>query len=91
MDDFLAKGRKARCFRAFKLFAENAGSKMLEARSKKKIQIDVDAKVDAAKIKQEFLEGMIRELEEKYRIELRKKALIKDQLDRKYLKGAAQI
>jgi hypothetical protein len=59
MDDFIAKGRKARCFRAFKLFAENAGSKMLEKRSKQKVEIDVLAKVEAAKIKQEFLEGMI--------------------------------
>lgn len=43
------------------------------------------------KLKQEFLEGMITELEEKYRIELRKKALIKNQLDEAYHKGAAAI
>ena len=59
MDDFVAKGRKARCFRAFKLFAENAGSRMLWERTKKKIEIDVAAKVEAAQLKQEFLEGMI--------------------------------
>jgi len=51
MDDFIAKGRKARCFRAFKLFAENAGSQMLRARTFKKIKIHVEAKVEAAKIK----------------------------------------
>jgi len=91
MDDFVAKGRKARTFRAFKLYSEVAGSRMLMARTRKKIEIDVDAKIEAAKIKQEFLEGMIKELEEKYRIELRRKALIKDQLDKKYLAGANAI
>jgi len=39
----------------------------------------------------EFLESMIRELEEKYRIELRKKAILKNQCDQAYLRGVSAI
>ncbi len=34
---------------------------------------------------------MIRELEEKYRIELRKKAILKNQCDQAYLRGVSAI
>jgi len=38
-------------------------------------------KVDERQNELEFLEAMIKELEEQYRIELRKKALLKSQCD----------
>ena len=50
---------------------------MFEKRIKEKVVIEVDAKVIEKKNQLEVLEGMIRELEEKYRIELRKKAILK--------------
>ena len=34
---------------------------------------------------------MVRELEEKYRIELRKKAILKNQCDQAYLRGVSAI
>ena len=37
--------------------------------------------VEERKSEKEFLEAMIRELEEQYRIELRKKAILKSQCD----------
>lgn len=63
--------------KAFKLFAQIAGNRLYERRIKEKVMIEVDAKVIEKKNQLEFLEGMIRELEEKYRIELRKKAILK--------------
>lgn len=39
--------------------------------------IQVDAKVDEKKNQLAFLEAMVKELEEKYRIELRKKSILK--------------
>jgi len=41
------------------------------------VTIEVEAKVIEKKNQLEFLEAMIHELEEKYRIELRKKAILK--------------
>lgn len=63
--------------KAFKLFAQIAGNKLYERRVKEKVTIEVEAKVIEKKNQLEFLEAMIRELEEKYRIELRKKAILK--------------
>ena len=54
-----------------------AGNKNYEKRVLQKIQIEVDAKVIEKKNQLKFLEDMIREMEEKYRIELRKKAILK--------------
>jgi predicted DNA-binding protein (UPF0278 family) len=54
---------------------------MYKRRVEEKITIEVKAKVQEKKIQLEFLEAMIRELEEKYRIELRKKAILKNQCD----------
>jgi len=39
----------------------------------------------------EFMESMIKELEERYRIELRKKAILKNQCDQAYLRGVSAI
>jgi hypothetical protein len=76
-DDFFDIGLKRRGVKAFKLFAQVAGNRLFEKRIKEKVVIEVDAKVIEKKNQLEFLEGMIRELEEKYRIELRKKAILK--------------
>ena len=54
---------------------------MYERRVKERITIEVKAKVEELKNQQEFLEAMIKELEEKHRIELRKKAILKNQCD----------
>ena len=43
------------------------------------------------KRQQEFLESLIRELEEKHKIELRKKAVLKNQCDQAYLRGVSAI
>lgn len=53
--------------------------------------IEVDAKVIEKKNQLIFLEEMIRELEEKYRIELRKKVILKSQCDQAYLRGVSAI
>lgn len=80
-DDFYNQGLKRRAMKACKLFAQIAGNKLYEKRIKEKVTIEVDAKVIEKKNQLEFLEAMIRELEEKYRIELRKKAILKSQCD----------
>ena len=56
-----------------------------------RITLEVKAKVQEKKNEQEFLEALIKELEEKYRIELRKKAILKNQCDQAYLRGVAAI
>ena len=40
--------------------------------------LEVKAKVEEMQAQQEFLEALIKELEEKHRIELRKKAILKN-------------
>ena len=82
---------KRRGVKAFKLFSQIAGNRLYERRVKEKVNIEVDAKVIEKKNQLEFLEAMIRELEEKYRIELRKKAILKSQCDQAYLRGASSI
>lgn len=77
--------------KAFKLFAQIAGNRLYERRVKEKVNIEVDAKVIEKKNQLEFLENMIKELEEKYRIELRKKAILKSQCDQAYLRGVSAI
>lgn len=80
-----------RALKHIKLFAQVAGNRMYERRMKEKITIEVKAKVEEKKNQQEFLEAMIKELEEKYRIELRKKAILKNQCDQAYLRGVSAI
>ena len=91
LDQFKKRGLIMRGFKAFKLYTQFAGNKMYEKRKKEKITIEVDAKVEEKKHQLAFLEQMIRELEEKYRIELRKKAILKSQCDQAYLRGVSAI
>lgn len=74
-----------------KLFASVAGNRMYKRRREQKINVEVQALVGAKKEELEYLESMIRELEEKYRIELRKKAILKNQCDQAYLRGVSAI
>lgn len=80
-DQFYKQGLRRRVFRGLKVFAQMAGIKNYEKRLRQKIQIEVDAKVIEKRNQLQFLEDMIREMEEKYRIELRKKAIIKNECD----------
>lgn len=88
---FYERGLVGRSYRHMKLFSQVAGNRMYERRIKEKITIEVKAKVQEKKNQQEFLEAMIKELEEKYRIELRKKAILKNQCDQAYLRGVSAI
>ena len=67
--------------RHMKLFSQVCGNKMKERRMKERITLEVKAKVEEMQAQQEFLEALIKELEEKHRIELRKKAILKNQCD----------
>lgn len=88
---FYVRGLLFRSMRHMKLFAQVCGNKMHERRMKERITLEVKAKVEEMKAQQEFLEALIRELEEKHRIELRKKAILKNQCDQAYLRGVAAI
>lgn len=55
------------------------------------VTIKVNAEVEENIMQQEFLESLIKELEEKHRIELRKKAIMKNKCDEAYLRGVAAI
>ena len=90
-DEFYAAGLKRRGVKAFKLFAQVAGLKVQKRRMEEKVTIEVEAKVVEKKNQLEFLEAMIHELEEKHRIELRKKAILKTQCDQAYLRGVSAI
>ena len=90
-EQFYTRGLMMRALKHLKLFSQVAGNRMYERRMKEKITIQVKAKVEEKKNQQEFLEAMIKELEEKYRIELRKKAILKNQCDQAYLRGVSAI
>jgi hypothetical protein len=90
-DDFYDQGLRRKGVKAFKLFAQIAGNRLYERRVKEKVTIEVEAKVIEKKNQLEFLECMIKEMEEKYRIELRKKAILKNQCDQAYLRGVSAI
>lgn len=80
-----------RSLRHWKIFNQVAGNRMYKRKIEEQITIEVKAKVQEKKLQLEFLESMIRELEEKYRIELRKKAILKNQCDQAYLRGVSAI
>ena len=90
-DQFYQRGLAQRHFRHVKLYFQVAGNRLYERQTKEKITIEVAAKVEEKKLQFEFLESMIKELEEKLRIELRKKAILKNQCDQAYLRGVSAI
>ena len=89
--DFYKRGLIMRAFRHMKLYTQVAGNRMYERKVRERITTEVKAMVEEKKLQFEFLESMIKELEEKYRIELRKKAILKNQCDQAYLRGASAI
>jgi len=82
---------KARAFKAFKLFAQVAGNRQYEKRVRERIELEITHKVEERKSEKEFLEAMIRELEEQFKIERRKKTILKSQCDQAYLRGVSAI
>jgi len=70
-----------RGLKGIKLYTQMAGNRLYKRRVEEKVVSDVNDMVIEKKNQLEFLEGMIKELEEKYRIELRKKAILKSQCD----------
>ena len=70
-----------RAFRHMKVYTQVAGNRMYERKVRERITTEVKAMVEEKKLQFEFLESMVKELEEKYRIELRKKAILKNQCD----------
>ena len=75
---FYRRGLLARSLRHMKIYSQQCGSRMYERRMKERITMQVKAKVEEMKVQQTFLEALIQELEEKHRIELRKKAILKN-------------
>ena len=90
-EKFYERGLLFRSMRHMKLFAQVCGNRQYERSMKERITLEVKAKVEEMKAQQEFLEALIKELEEKHRIELRKKAILKNQCDQAYLRGVAAI
>ena len=80
-DTFYERGLLFRSMRHMKLFAQVCGNKMYERRMKERITLEVKSKVEEMQAQQEFLEALIKEFEDKHRIELRKKAILKNQCD----------
>lgn len=68
-----------------------AGNRLYKKRVEEKVRSTVDDMVTEKQHQLKFLEGMVKELEEKYRIELRKKAILKSQCDQAYLRGVSAI
>lgn len=80
-----------RGLKGIKLYTNMAGNRLYKKRVEINVIQNVNDMVTEKKNQLEFLEGMIKELEEKYRIELRKKAILKSQCDQAYLRGVSAI
>ena len=77
----LRKNSANRCFAAWKYFTHSYSNKVHRRKCEKRIYNETVEKVEEKKGQLEFLEQMVNELEEKYRIELRKKVILKQQCD----------
>ena len=64
---------------------------MYERKVKDMISLEIKAEVEDKKNEIEFFEAMISELEEQLKIEIRKKAILKNQCDQAYLRGVSAI
>jgi len=80
-----------RSFKVLKMNARMAWGKQYENQAREKVDVAVAAQVEETKSRIEFLEAMIKELEDQYRIEIRKKAILKNQCDQAYLRGVSAI
>jgi len=63
--------------KGFKLFSQLSGNRLFKVKEERKAEIEVEALVEEKMNQLDFLQDMVRELEEKYRIELRKKTILK--------------
>jgi len=77
----LRKNSANRCFAAWKYFTHSVSNRAYERKCKRNMHAEVNVKVEEKKGQLEFLEQMVNELEEKYRAELRKKVVLKQQCD----------
>lgn len=90
-DEFYLRGVFYKAVRHWKLFSQVAGNRMYERHIRNKITIEVQQTVEQQKAELDFMQAMVVELEEQYRIELRKKAILKNQCDQAYLRGVSAI
>ena len=81
VEKFHKVGLKRKLIKALKLDSRIAGNRNFQKKLTEKTIIEVDAQVEEKSNQLTFLEEMIKELEEKYRIELRKKTILKTQCD----------
>ena len=72
----------------WKYFTFNQGNKAFENRLKQKIENKIQNELQERRLVVEALESAVRELEEQKSLEIKKKTLIKAQLDQAYLRGA---
>ena len=77
-DDFFEQGLRRRVLKGLKLATGMAGNKIYQKKLRTKYEIEVDGKCNEKKNQMQFIETLIAEMEEKYRIELRKKAILKN-------------
>ena len=90
-DEFYMQGLRRRVLKGIKLFSGMAGHKIYEKKLKGKYELEVEGKINEQKNQVKFLEDLIFEMEEKYKIELRKKAILKNQCDQAYLRGVSSM
>jgi len=80
-----------KALKAIRYEQECAHNRKFKRKVQSEIQNEVQAKVEEKKLQIDFLNSMIRELEEKYAIEKRKKTVLKNQCDQAYLRGVSAI
>ena len=73
----------------WKYFTFNQGNKAFEKRLKQGVENRIQNELQDRRLVVEALEAAIRELEEQKSLEIKKKNIIKSQLDQAYLRGAS--
>ncbi len=73
----------------WKYFTFNKGNKEYENRMKQRVENIVQNELEEKRLVVEALESAVRELEEQKSLEIKKKTIIKAQLDQAYLRGAS--
>lgn len=73
----------------WKYFTFSRGNKAFENRLKNKVENQIQDELQDRRLVVEALESAIRELEEQKSLEIKKKTIIKSQLDQAYLRGAS--
>ena len=99
VDSFFEKGLLQRTLKYWKQYAHMFGKELLGERLEMNVQNRVHADIEsrssssliAAKGEIGLLEQMIREIETQYKLELRKRNILKSQLDQAYLRGVTAI